>query len=156
MKRTYLIFIFVFAIAVLYIINGQGGATFKLFYYNELEDRELNNGEIACDTRAVMPVIRDEKKDMSIEHVIKTLIEGTLTPEEKIAGFDTEFPNQNFTLLNTELKNDVLRLTFNEVPGFTSGGSCRVGLLRAQIEKTALQFENVKEVIILPEEILQP
>ncbi|MFO7838376.1 MAG: hypothetical protein R6X08_02605 [Desulfosalsimonadaceae bacterium] len=53
---------------------------------------------------------------------------------------------------------DTGRLTprFPRVPGFTSGGSCRTGLLQAQIQKTAGQFAGVRRVQIRPETLFQP
>lgn len=62
----------------------------------------------------------------------------------------------SLNLLNYNLNNGVLTLTFSEVLGFTSGGSSRVILLASQIEKTALQFNEVKEVVLKPETLFQP
>jgi hypothetical protein len=50
----------------------------------------------------------------------------------------------------------VLTLKFTEVPGFTDGGSARMLILSSTIEKTALQFPGVKEVVFLPETLFQP
>lgn len=38
----------------------------------------------------------------------------------------------------------------------TNGGSCRAGILWFQIEATAKQFSEVKQVRFLPEELFQP
>lgn len=60
-------------------------------------------------------------------------------------------------MLSSNLSADgVLTLEFNDIPGFTSGGGARVGLMRAALEKTARQFPQVKQVIIKPDTILQP
>jgi len=47
-------------------------------------------------------------------------------------------------------------LKFTEVPGFTSGGSCRVGLLMEEILKTVKQFPQVKSIVLEPESLFEP
>lgn len=130
--------------------------TVQLYYYNEEKDKELNEGEIACTPEAVLPVERKVESENLIEDTIRLLIQGNLTEEEKEQGFTTEFPHQEFRLIESVLEEGTLTLVFTEVPGFTTGGSCRVGILRAQIEKTAEQFSEVEEVIIEPETLFQP
>ncbi|MDD3170611.1 MAG: GerMN domain-containing protein [Candidatus Pacebacteria bacterium] len=123
-----------------------------LFYYKQSEDEGL-----ACGPDAVLPVGRKIETTLTpIKDTINLLIKGELTEEEKIQGFTTEFPNPDFKLLDVNLKDGVLYLEFTEVPGFTTGGSCRISLLTNQIIKTAKQFPGVNEVILLPESIFQP
>lgn len=135
--------------------------TTSLFYYNKAQDID-DEGNVICSPDAVLPVEREIPSSKGahitdeITEAIKLLLKGELTEEEKAQGFETEFPHPGFVLESAELNQDVLTLTFPEIPGFTSGGSCRVGLLRAQIEKTVLQFEEIKQVLIMPEEIFQP
>jgi hypothetical protein len=43
-----------------------------------------------------------------------------------------------------------------ELQRHTTDGSCRVGILWAQIEATAEQFPGVNEVKFLPGELFQP
>lgn len=124
----------------------------KLFYYNPQFDQTEG-----CDTNAVLPVQRQIPISQTpIQDAIKLLIQGQLQESEQQAGFTTEFPNPNFELVGADLKDGLLTLEFTEVPGFTSGGSCRIRLITDQITKTALQFPNVREVKFLPEEIFQP
>ena len=128
----------------------------SLYYYNELLDR-LMNGEVLCDTEAVIPVGRTIPSSQSpINDVIRLLIRGELTKAEEDLGFRTEFPGRELQFLGARLEDGVLYLKFSDPSGFTSGGSCRVNLLRAQIEKTALQFEMVESVVFEPEDIFQP
>jgi len=85
------------------------------------------------------------------------LIQGNLTEEEKANGFVTEYPNAEFKLLKSNLdKNGNLTLEFTEVPGFTSGGSCRVGILTQEILKTVRQFPQVKKIELYPDSLFQP
>ncbi len=128
----------------------------NLYYYNELLDR-LMNGEVLFDTEAVIPVGRTIPNSQSpINDVIRLLIRGELTKAEEDLGFRTEFPGRELQFLGARLEGGVLFLKFSDPSGFTSGGSCRVNLLRTQIEKTALQFEMVESVVFEPESIFQP
>lgn len=124
----------------------------QLYYYNQLEDKDIE-----CGNKYVLPVEREiDLSKTPIQDTINLLIKGEITEQEKEAGFTTEFPNENFELLSANLKDGTLYLEFTEVPGFTSGGSCRVSILSNQIIKTAKQFSGVNEVVLLPESIFQP
>lgn len=138
-------------------INKLHPQTTKLFYYNKEKDRN-EQGEIECHPDAVQPVERVIPGEEPIKESIELLLEGKIREEEKEQGFQTEFPNPEFKLQKVDFEENSgeLKLTFNKVPGFTSGGSCRVGLLQAQIEKTAAQFPEVENVTIEPETLFQP
>lgn len=124
----------------------------QLYYYNQLEDKEIR-----CGVDYVLPVEREINLTKTpIKDTINLLIKGEIKEEEKELGFITEFPNNDFKLLGADLRDETLYLEFSEVPGFTSGGSCRVSLLANQVIKTAKQFSGVSEVILLPESIFQP
>ena len=131
--------------------------TVNLYYFNQLEDaklpveQQLNYSSIL----AVPRVISDSKN--IIEDTINLLLEWNLNSAERTAGFTSEFPNQDFRLISSELKSDwTLELRFNEVMWFTSWWSARVFILKASIEKTAKQFDMVKIVKILPDTLFQP
>ncbi|HMB65442.1 MAG TPA: GerMN domain-containing protein [Patescibacteria group bacterium] len=127
----------------------------KLFYYNQEADKD-SQGNIECSSNAVLPLDRVISGQEPIRETMELLLQGELRPTEEDQGFSTEFPNPEFRIKDMQLQDGVLTLTFSEVPGFTSGGSCRVTLLRAQVEKTALQFPEVEEVKIRPVSIFQP
>ncbi|MFZ2150998.1 MAG: GerMN domain-containing protein [Candidatus Absconditicoccaceae bacterium] len=138
-------------------LQVMGAQTIKLFYFNQTEDNKLPTAQ-QLNSSSVLPVERiiSGSKNV-IEDTINALLEGGLTSEERAKGFITEFPNQDFRLISSNLTSDgTLELIFNEVPGFTSGGSARVFILRSAIEKTAKQFANVKYIKILPETLFQP
>lgn len=127
-------------------------ARINLYYYNKLKDKDKTFAD-----KFVLPVRREIPKTKTpIQDAIKLLIQGKLTWQEKSAGFATEFPNLDFKLKSARLKNGILYLQFTEVPGFTTGGAGRVGLLAAQIEKTAKQFPQVRVVVFEPETLFQP
>lgn len=138
------------------LAEGKNRMKIKLYYYNVIKDKEIAD-YIPCSSDAVLPVEREIPTTRTpIQDTIKLLIEGKLTEQEKAAGFLTQFPHPEFRLLGADLKDGVLTLQFTEVPGFTVGGSCRVGLLSTQIGKTAKQFPEVKEVRFEPESLFQP
>lgn len=79
-----------------------------------------------------------------------------LTPWELATGYASEFPLAGVTLKGLHLDDRVLTVVLIDPNHRTSGGACRTGILRAQIENTALQLPQVREVRILPSEALQP
>lgn len=67
------------------------------------------------------------------------------------------FEKSPFALVNTTLDNDGnLIITIERVPGTAFGWSAAVEQVRISIEKTAMQFSQIKKVTIVPEEVLQP
>lgn len=129
----------------------------KLYYFNQVEDSKLPVNQ-QLNSSSVLPVDRViPRSNNLIQDTINMLIEWNLSQEEVSKWFTTEFPNNAFRLIDTNLNSDwTLELTFSEVPGFTSWWSARVFILRVSIEKTAKQFPNVKIVKILPETLFQP
>lgn len=125
----------------------------SLFYYNQIKDENKS-----CNVDFILPVKRCvSKSDNQIKEAIELLIKGELTEQEKKDGFVTEFPNKDFKLLGTNLSNEgVLTLKFTEVPGFTTGGICRVKILGSEIIRTAKQFTEVKKVVLEPETLFEP
>ena len=111
-----------------------------------------------CTSSAVAPVTREiERGTTPIQDTVKLLLQGDLKPSEIQQGFSTEFSEaKNFTLKGAGLKDGSLTLEFSDPDNFTSGGSCRVNLLKAQIKQTALQFFPVKEVELRPNTLFQP
>jgi len=128
----------------------------KLYYYNYELDKD-ESGNAVCSRNGLVPVERQIPITQTpIQDTIKLLLSGNLTEEERVQGINTEYPLQGLSLKSASLKNGVLTLEFNDPNNKTVGGSCRVGILWFQIEATAKQFPEVKQVRFLPEEIFQP
>lgn len=129
----------------------------KLYYYNAHLDQD-EAGNLRCSPTALNSVNREIAVSKTpIQDTIEMLIHGGLTMTELNAGLSTEYPLTGFTLKGANLNDKgVLTLEFSDPENKTSGGSCRVGILRAQIEATAKQFPEVKEVNFIPETIFQP
>ena len=132
--------------------------TIKLYYYNYELDRD-EFGNTACSRNGLVPVVREIPITQTpIQDTINLLLKGkeNLIEDEKKASITTEFPLEGLKLTGANLKDGVLTLSFDDPFFKTSGGSCRVGILWFQIEATAKQFPEVKEVRFLPEELFQP
>ena len=128
----------------------------QLYYYNQKRDMEIAE-YIPCDPETVLPVSREIFLSQTpIQDTINLLLQGNVTQEEKKEGFSPMFPLERVKLVGANLKEGVLTLEFEDPFNKTGGGSCRVRLLWAQVEKTAKQFPEVREVRFLPEELFQP
>lgn len=128
-----------------------------LYYFNQSVDQKLTP-EQQVNVNSILPVYRifPVSKNLLVD-TINELLKGNLTAAEKQQWFITEFPNPKFTLLSADLAPDgTLTLQFSEVPGFTDGWSARMLILSNVIEKTALQFPGVKNVVFTPETLFQP
>ena len=127
----------------------------KFYYYQASADKDQS-----CNSQFVLPLETDmviDNPDTKIVDTINFLLLSQLSEENQKLGFTSEFPHPNFSLKSADLSTDgTLTLTFPIIPSFTSGGACRVSILRTQIEKTALQFPEVKKIVFSPEEIFQP
>lgn len=140
------------------VVFGAGATTrsVSLYYYNPDKDQDAS-GNVQCSKQGLVAVSRNISSSGDlIENTIKRLLEGGLTEEEKAAGVTTEYPISGLTLQKTDLQSGVLTLTFDDSENKTVGGACRVGVLWSQIEATAKQFPEVKEVKFMPQELFQP
>jgi hypothetical protein len=136
--------------------NNTSNRTVTLFYYDEASDTDAS-GNIMCSAESLDSVTRTiPVTNTPIQDTINLLLKGELTAAEQARGLSTEFPLQGVTLVGANLVSGVLTLEFNDPQNRTSGGSCRTGLIWAQIEATAKQFEEVNSVVFLPEELFQP
>ncbi len=131
------------------------GTAINIYYYNPKQDTVAGN--IMCSEKGLAAVERTLPSQKNIEsEAIQLLLQGGPSGEEAAAGLTTDFPLAGVALASSSLENGTLTLTFTDPNDKTSGGSCRVSVLRAAIEKTALQFPSVQRVEILPEELFQP
>jgi spore germination protein GerM len=172
MSRKILIFLIILFLAVLGSIfyfqwkNSQkeskiisGTRKVLLYYYNPEKDKD-ENGNIKCSRDGLVAIEREIPVSQTpIKDTIELLLKGkeNLTQKELTQGITTEFPLDGFKLKSVNLKNDgTLILEFDDPLNKTVGGACRVGILWFQIEATARQFPQVKQVKFLPEELFQP
>ena len=137
-------------------INGERMREIFLYYYNPGNDRD-EAGNLMCSPAGLVAVKREIATTQTpVQDAINLLIKGELSEDEAAAGITTEFPLDGLALKGANLADGVLTLEFNDPQNKTGGGSCRVGILRAQIQATAKQFAGVDEVRFIPEELFQP
>ena len=128
----------------------------KLYYYNPNNDKDAS-GNIMCSQQGLIAVQRQIPVTVTpIQDAIRLLLLGGLTQSELASGLTTEFSLSGVELVGASLKNGVLTLEFKDPLNKTSGGSCRISILWAQVEATAKQFPGVKSVRFIPEELFQP
>lgn len=129
----------------------------SLYYYNPNRDKDAD-GNILCSDKGLVPVNRTlPVTSTPIQDAVRALLRGELTPAERAGGVTTEFPLAGVTLDGASLSSGgTLTLSINDPQNRTSGGSCRVQVLRSQVEATAKQFAAVRTVTFSPETIFQP
>jgi len=125
----------------------------KIFFANV----KLN--EETSDCKIVYPVSRSLQNVAGIERLaVEELIKGP-TEEEKAEGYISEI-NPNVKVLGLSIEDGVARVDFSKELEEGVAGSCKVESIRAQIEETLKQFDNIDSVVISvegkTEGILQP
>ncbi len=135
---------------------GTEGRAVKLYYYNPNKDTDAQ-GNLLCSRQGLVAVDRQITiTDTPIQDTIKLLMAGALTNEEKSQGLTTDYPLSGLELKGANLAERTLTLEFADPQNKTSGGSCRVAVLWAQIEATAKQFPGITTVKFIPKELFQP
>lgn len=123
-----------------FLNNSKNTITVKLYYHDPKMDPNLDVCEANNYVEKGIP-----KTNTPIKETINSLITSNVFEQD-----------DRFKLKSVNLKEDgTLILEFPWIGGFTTGGSCRIGILTSQIEKTALQFSEVKKVLFEPE-VFQP
>lgn len=132
----------------------------KLYFYNDNLDKDPA-GNILCSSKGLVAVTRTVPlTNTPIQDAVKELLKGPTAAEKAAAPNsatpESEFPLAGVSLNAASLSNGILTLTFSDPQNKTSGGSCRVSVLRAQIEATAKQFGGVTSVRLAPAAVFQP
>lgn len=163
--NKWLVVVSSFAFATLLISCSAGRPTqvterqIALYYYNSDLDRDAS-GNVRCSRAGLVSVERAVPTSLAgealIRETIQLLISGSLTPEERAQGIGTEYPLEGLELTDVSLVDGEATLIFSDPSNRTSGGACRTGVLWLQIEETALQFPEVKQVRFLPNALFQP
>lgn len=143
-------------VPVTFDISNNPKRKVLLYYYNGNKDAD-EQGNIECSEKGMVAVERSMSVTMSpIQNTLNLLMQGEVTPEEKTKGITTQFPLEGVSVKDISFVGGKLVLTFDDPQFKTSGGACRVNILRMQIEKTVKQFETVKSVQLKPDEAFQP
>jgi hypothetical protein len=130
--------------------------TITLSFYDPARDRDAS-GNVLCSAQGLVPVSREiPHTNTPIQDVMRLLLSSTPTSEERGRGLVSEFPLAGVELKAASLNGGILTLTFTDPDHRTGGGSCFVSILRAQVEETAKQFPEVREVRLAPDDLFQP
>jgi len=127
-------------------------STVKVYFMNNKFDPQ-----VTCEK--VFPVERTMPKTQSIaKAAIEELLKGP-TDNDRYLQYTTQL-NDGVILNILTIIDGVAKADFSKKLEEGVGGSCRVGLIRRQIEETLKQFDSVKDVAISiegrAEDILQP
>lgn len=115
----------------------------KIYTYNENLDKDAQ-GNVLCSAKGLTAQTRTIPfSSTPIQDALREL----LKTDSKFSGV---------TLTGATLKNGTLTIELSDPQNRTSGGSCKVSVLRAQLEATAKQFPEVTSVAYRPNEVLQP
>lgn len=138
--------------------NPSGTIKVKLYYKNYTNDPESIN--CAADTFVYRTI---PKSTTPLTDTVRLLLENKLTEQEKAFGLISPFEDanysdrlENFELESVDINNGIANLTFSDPDYFSSGGSCRVGLLTSMIDLTVKQFGSVDKVTYSPYDVFQP
>lgn len=132
------------------------GTPVFLYYYDEARDRDAQK-QVRCSSRGLVPVTRTVHGSDPITETFKLLLAGVVTDEERALGLTAHFPLAHVGLKAAQLDaRGTLTLSLSDPRHNTSGGACRVAILRAQLEATARQFDGVVRVVFEPSDVLQP
>jgi len=147
------------ALALVACAPQQDTRQISLYYYDPSLDQDAS-GNILCSPAGLVAVQRELPVslvgDVLIEETIRKLISGELTEGERALGITTEFPLEGLVMESAALRDGELTLSFKDPNFASSGGACRVTVLRAQVEATAMQFLDVVQVRFIPDELFQP
>ncbi len=127
----------------------------KLYFYSSNKDKDAS-GNVLCSAQGLVPLDRTlALSNTPIQDTIKELLKGPTSVERNQLP-STEFPLSGLALTGANLSGGVLTLNFSDPNNQTTGGSCRVSVLKAQIEATAKQFAGVNTVRFQPSTLFQP
>ncbi len=128
----------------------------KLYYYNSSRDQD-EQGNIQCSHQGLVAVERKIPISKSpIKDTLELFLSSPLTEADREAGLTSEFPLAGVSLIDLALRDGDLIVKLTDPNNKTSGGSCRVSILRQQLEAVVRQFPEVKTVDFQPAELFQP
>lgn len=130
-------------IPITFELSSSDTRAVKIYLYDENLDRDAQ-GNVLCSSRGLVATDRALLfTNTPIQDAVKELLQS-----------DPSF--SGVTLTGANLSGTVLTLTFLDSQNKTTGGSCKVSILRAQIEATAKQFGGVSSVKFMPVHLFQP
>jgi hypothetical protein len=137
-------------------VTAESQRTVKFYYYNAAQDLD-EQGNISCGQSGLVAVNRQLPLSISpIKDTIQAFLSSPLTEADRAAGLASEFPLTGVSLVDLALRDGNLIIKLSDPYNKTSGGSCRVSILKQQLEAVARQFPEVQAVDLQPAELFQP
>lgn len=122
----------------------------RLYYYNPAIDVDAK-GNILCSAKGLVPVERIlPHTEEPLVETIRLLLRGDVHDDEKARGLSSEFPLFGVRLERASVLNSTAIISLDDPHSATAGGACETAVMRAQIEATAKQFSDVRQVRIEP------
>ncbi len=130
--------------------------TVKFYYYDASRDQD-EQGNIQCSQAGLVAVDQLMPTSISpIKDTLKLFLSSPLAESAKATGLTSEFPLSGVLLDDLALRDGNLTIRLSDPENKTIGGSCRVSILREQLEAVAKQFPEVSSVSFEPAELFQP
>lgn len=123
----------------------------SLFLYNPNKDQGAK-GATLCSKNGIVEVKRTvTPKNSIIKDTLEALIKGGVSADEDKKGVQSMFPYTGLTISDVSLDDSgVLSVTFGNYAAVANISACRSSISKLQLEKTALQFGQVKSVKLMP------
>ena len=142
--------------------NNRGGANItnqndesQVFIYanNKVIQNTLDEDHIASGY-SVFPLIRYTiNSESPINDTYRLLLDYDLSFYEREMGYSSSFPIEGLTFKGASLSGKTLYLKFDNYEVLSSKSALEKKIIEWELIKTGLQFDNVEEVIIQPENI---
>jgi hypothetical protein len=127
-----------------------------LYAYDARLDTDAS-GNVLCSAKGLVAVDRlIPETGAPLRAAIELLLRDPLTSDERARGLSTEFPLDGVRLDDVAVSGDTATIELADREHKLSGGSCRVSVMRAQLEATATQFKDITDVRFRPEGVLEP
>jgi hypothetical protein len=127
-----------------------------IYAYDPHRDQDASEN-VLCSAQGLVPVSREvPKSDNVLGSTLALLFTDALTEEERARGLTTNFPLTGVRLEEVTTKGEEVTVVVRDPNHTTSGGSCRVNVMRSQIEATAKQFDPQVHVRYSPEGVFEP
>jgi hypothetical protein len=119
------------------VMRPEASSTVRVFFANKVFDPKLECTRVYAVNRTV-PYTKETARYSLIE-----LLRG-LTPDEEAAGYLNAI-DKGVGINSLRIQNNTIYADLTDIP---NGGSCRVGLIRSQLEATLRQFPNIQRAVI--------
>jgi hypothetical protein len=130
-------------IPVKFNVTQASNRPINIYLYNEAKDKDAS-GNVLCSAQGLETISKNIPfTNTPIQDAVKALF----AMDPKFVGV---------TLSSASLSNGVLTLAINDPNHKTSGGSCKVNILKVEVEATAKQFGQVTSVRYTPTGVFQP